>query len=238
MKNWKTKNGFNVVQLLSGRSNAYLLLKDQLVILIDTGKKSACKKLLRQIRSLGLSGDKITHLILTHTHFDHCQSAAKIKEISSCSIVVSGMATHSIAAGYTTLPRGTTCLTNLLSAIGRWIGRKGFGYQPFVADQLIRGDVDFMDAGSLIRIVETPGHSDDSIAVIVDDEIAVVGDVMFGVFRNSIYPPFADHPGTTIQSWKRLLDTPCSTFLPGHGKKITRDLLASQYTKYARELNP
>ncbi len=73
MNNWKTKNGYKIIQVLSGRRNAYLLLKDKLIFLIDTGKESAYKKLSKNIDLLGLSLDKITHLILTNTHFDHCQ---------------------------------------------------------------------------------------------------------------------------------------------------------------------
>jgi hypothetical protein len=34
MKNWKTKNGTTIIRVLSERSNAYLVIKEQIVILL------------------------------------------------------------------------------------------------------------------------------------------------------------------------------------------------------------
>ena len=39
-------------------------------------------------------------------------------------------------------------------------------------------------------IIHTPGHSPGSLSVVVDDEVALVGDTVFGVFRGSVFPPF------------------------------------------------
>ncbi|MDF1550036.1 MAG: MBL fold metallo-hydrolase, partial [Bacteroidales bacterium] len=231
MNNWKTKNGYKIIQVLSGRSNAYLLLKDKLIILIDTGKESAYKKLSKKIDLLGLSLDKITHLILTHTHFDHCQSARKIKEKSSCKIIVSSKAGDSIDNGYTKLLKGTTYITRQISRLGQLIGKKRFGYQPFEPDILIHEDYDLSSTDNLINIFETSGHSEDSISILIDNEIAIVGDVMFGVFKNFIFPPYADNTGKMIKSWNRLLNTDCSIFLPCHGNEIKRELLKKQYVK-------
>ena len=80
--------------------------------------------------------------------------------------------------------------------------------------------------------METAGHSEDSVSLLIDDEIAIVGDLMFGVFRNSIFPPFSDNVQQMIESWGKLLGTNCRVFLPGHGKEINRDRLQKEYIKY------
>jgi len=207
------------------------------VILIDTGKESSFRKLSNNIDSLGLSLNKITHLILTHTHFDHCQSARKIKDNSSCKIIVSSNAVNSTENGYTELPKGTTYMTKQISRLGQLIGKRKFGYRPFKPDILIRENYDLNSTDSMIKILETSGHSEDSISILIDNEIAIVGDVMFGVFKNSIFPPYADNTDKMIKSWNLLLNTDCDTFLPGHGTEIKRDLLKRQYDKYARKHN-
>ncbi|MDA3881080.1 MAG: MBL fold metallo-hydrolase [Prolixibacteraceae bacterium] len=237
MNNWKTKNGYEITQVLSGRSNTYLVLKDRLVILIDTGKESAFRKLSKNIDSLGLSLDKITHLILTHTHFDHCQLAKKIKDNSLCEIFVSCIAEDSIKNGYTELPKGTTYITRIISGLGRLIGKNKFGYAPFKPDVFIHEDHVLKIADNRIKIIKTSGHSDDSISILIDDEIAIVGDVMFGVLKNSIFPPYADSTNDLIKSWGKLLNTTCNVFLPGHGKEIKIELLKKEYDKYARKHN-
>jgi glyoxylase-like metal-dependent hydrolase (beta-lactamase superfamily II) len=235
MKNWKTKNGTVIIQVLSGRSNAYLVLKDNIVILIDTGKTNAYKTLLKTLVSLELKIEDISFVILTHTHFDHCQSARKIKEKSNCQIIFSGNAADSVKNGYTKLPHGTFWITELIAATGRLIGKSKFGYEPFQPDIFITGDYNLDVEGVNIKITETTGHSDDSVSIIVDNEIAVVGDAMLGVYRNSVFPPFADDVLKMLVSWNKLLETDCNIFLPGHGKEISRELLQNEFEKYKQK---
>jgi hydroxyacylglutathione hydrolase len=73
MKIWRTKSGYEIFRVLSGRSNSYLISAKGKNILVDTGKESAFKKLESGINSLPLTGSKLSFLILTHTHFDHLQ---------------------------------------------------------------------------------------------------------------------------------------------------------------------
>jgi glyoxylase-like metal-dependent hydrolase (beta-lactamase superfamily II) len=70
---------------------------------------------------------------------------------------------------------------------------------------------------------------------LVDNEIAIVGDAMFGIFRKSVSSPYADNPTLMMNSWRILLNTDCDTFLPGHGKQIDREILQKEYNKYARK---
>ena len=114
MKFWKTKNGYKIFQVLSGRSNSYLILKGEHTILIDTGKESAFEELNQNIDLLKLTNSKISFLILTHTHFDHCQNAEKIKEQKACQIIVSEKEKESIENGYTKLPKGTRLISKLI----------------------------------------------------------------------------------------------------------------------------
>jgi glyoxylase-like metal-dependent hydrolase (beta-lactamase superfamily II) len=70
--------------------------------------------------------------------------------------------------------------------------------------------------------------------VIIENEIALVGDTLFGIFRGSVFPPFADNPKLMVQSWKKLLDTGCTTFLPAHGSERDKAVLKRQYDKYIK----
>ena len=230
MKYWVTNNGTKIYRVLSGRSNAYLVVNNTHAALIDTGTSSAYSKLLSNIARVDLQG-KIDCLILTHTHFDHCQSAYKVKVESQCKIVVSKNAENSVANGYTRIPNGTFLYTKLISKVGRFIGKKRFGYHTFSPDILIENS-EYRIPSLNVKIIETPGHSSDSISIVVDNEIAIVGDAMFGVFKNSILTPFADNKNKLVESWKKCLDTDCNLFLPGHGHCISRKLLEKQYYRY------
>lgn len=234
MKNWKTRNKWIIIQVLWGRSNAYLILKSSNVILVDTGKSTSFETLVKNIESLNLTFDNISFLILTHTHFDHCQSAKKIKEKSDCQVIVSSLAANSIKNGYTKLPDGTFLITKLIARSGRFIGKRKFGYEPFQPDIFVGNQYDLNIDDSKIKIIETAGHSKDSVSILVDNEVAIVGDVMFGVFNKSVFPPYSDDIVRMIESWGKLLNTDCEIFLPGHGKEIKRSLLQKEYEKYAQ----
>lgn len=232
MKRWKTNSGTTIIRVLSRRSNAYLILTNSHVFLVDTGKESSYRTLIENIESLNKSISDISFLILTHTHYDHCQSAVRIKEESGCQIIVSGKATDSIKIGYSELPAGTTFFSRPVVWLGRKIGNKKFGFEPFQPDILVGKEYQMNASGSNIKIIETPGHSIDSVSIIVDNEVAIAGDAMFGVFRKSVFPPFADDVGKMVESWGRLLKTGCSVFLPGHGNEVKRNRLQREYEKY------
>ncbi len=235
MKSWKTKYGYKIYQVLSGRSNSYIILSEHHSILVDTGKKTVYSRLKRNIDALKPANQDITFLILSHTHFDHCQSAKKIAEQYHCRIIVSERAVESIENGYTALPDGTMFIPKLISKFGQIIGEKRYGYQPFQPDILVNGDLDLHQFDLNIKLIVTDGHSSDSISIIVDNEIAIVGDTMFGVFKDSTFPPYADHIKEMIESWGTLLKTDCNLFLPGHGTEIKRELLQKEYDKNARK---
>jgi len=234
MNKLTTKNGCEVLQVLSRHSNAWLVQKNDLSILVDSGKTKSRSLLLQNLNSALHQGNTLKYLMLTHTHYDHCQSATAIKDLYHCNIIVSENAVPSITAGYTHLPRGTNYVTNLLSTAGHKLMKKKFMYAPFKADITISDDYFFPAPDADIRIITTPGHSADSISLIVDNEVAIVGDAMFGIFRNHVFPPFADDIPEMICSWGKLLDTGCTTFLPGHGRAISRNLLEKEYRIFSK----
>jgi glyoxylase-like metal-dependent hydrolase (beta-lactamase superfamily II) len=79
--------------------------------------------------------------------------------------------------------------------------------------------------------MHTPGQSCGMMSVIIEEEIALVGDAMMGVYPNSIFVPFAEDADQLLMSWGKLLTTPCALFLPGHGSPISRALVEKCYFK-------
>jgi hydroxyacylglutathione hydrolase len=235
MKKWITRNGYEVYFILRGGCNCYLVRKDDINILVDTGSSKHFNKLQENLRSLKLRRSEIDYLILTHTHYDHCENAAKIKEQENCRIIISEFDKDSTEKGYTLIPGGTFLVTDLLSRAGKQFGKAMFGYPPFKADIFVHDRLDLDESGLQIKLIRTAGHSVGSISVIVDNEIAITGDEMIGIFKNSVFPPFTDNIAEMVKSWGRLLDTSCEVFLPGHGKEIKRSLLKSEYEKYGKK---
>jgi glyoxylase-like metal-dependent hydrolase (beta-lactamase superfamily II) len=232
MQKWKTKNGYEIFRVSAGRSHVFLISTGKGNLLVDTGWKSSFTNLRRNIGLLQLS-QPISYLILTHTHFDHCYNAAEIRHLENCKIVISEHDAAFTRIGYTTIPGGTLAITRALSSIGKALGRRWFGYPPFNPDRIIGEDLDLSSEGYAVKIISTPGHTKGSVTILIDHEIAIVGDTLIGLFRNSVFPPFADDQKEMIRSWEKLLETECHLFLPGHGREITRKLLEKEYDKYS-----
>jgi hydroxyacylglutathione hydrolase len=233
MKNWNLDNGYKIVQLLSGRSNSYLICADNGNVMVDTGRKNKRSFLLKNLEKLHV--EKIDWLILTHSHFDHCENARFFQKNFNCKVVVSEKGLSNVKRGYSTLPRGTNPISKIISGLGNQFLLRLFHFESFDPDHTYDEFFSFSIPGIDIDLHCTPGHSDDSISIIVNNEIVLVGDAMFGIFKNSIFPPFADNPAELVESWEKLLDTDCHTFLPGHGSEINRELIEREQIKYSRK---
>ncbi|MGE5424588.1 MAG: hypothetical protein ACM3N9_04445 [Syntrophothermus sp.] len=85
-----------------------------------------------------------------------------------------------------------------------------------------------------LYLLHTPGHTAGSMSMIIDDEIALAGDTLFGVFKGSVFPPYAEDEELMIKSWKILLSTNCKLFMPSHGTSITRSLLEKSFKRRAK----
>jgi hydroxyacylglutathione hydrolase len=233
MMRWFLNNGYKIDQLLSGRSNSYLISTDNGNILVDTGRKNKRSFLLKNLEKLHI--EKIDWLILTHTHFDQCENARFFQNKFNCKVIVSDKGYPMAERGYAMHPRGTNPFTKAISQLGNQFFLKLSYYQKFIPNHTYDDFFSFSIPGINIELIATPGHSDDSISIIVNNEIALVGDTMFGIFKNSIFPPFADNPAEMVESWEKLLDTDCHTFLPGHGSEIKRELVEREHAKYSRK---
>ncbi|HOG17501.1 MAG TPA: MBL fold metallo-hydrolase [Syntrophales bacterium] len=231
---FRLASGCTIAQVLSGRCNAFLLSKGGRHILVDTGRMRSEKKLVDRLVESGVDGRNLSALVLTHTHFDHAENAAAVKTIFGAKILVHRSEADFLNCGDSPLPQGTLFPTRWLIRLFGASLQRLFLYRPVAGDILVDERLDLLDFGFSATVLHLPGHSSGSLSLIVEDEIALVGDTLFGVIRGSVRPPFADDPALLVRSWRRLLDTGCRVFLPGHGRQIGRDLLQRQYEKYQR----
>lgn len=234
MKTWQTKNGYRVIRVLGGRSNVFLTTNGTFNILIDTSPRNRLAKLQRNLEKLEV--ETIDYLILTHSHYDHAQNANWIRRRYKARVVVHCTEAQYLENGSNTIPQGTNPFTRfLVSRFGKWFAKMQ-RHEPCGVDIAVDSSFDLRKTGIPVYTLHTPGHSPGSMSVIVDDEIALVGDALFGVLRGSISPPFADDIGLMVRSWGTLLETQCSIFLPAHGNQRSRELLLRKYAERNEDL--
>jgi glyoxylase-like metal-dependent hydrolase (beta-lactamase superfamily II) len=152
-------------------------------------------------------------------------NAAFITNNFGCQVVVHELEADMLASGFTPLPKGTNFFTRIS------IGLAHSGIIPKITTQPCEPDIRYASMNNEpefipgLKIIHTPGHTQGSVSLIVDNHIVICGDTLFGVFPGSIFPPFADDVPTLLRSWQVLLNTGGETFLPSHGREISRKLL-------------
>lgn len=135
MNTWKTKSGYTILQIMSGRSNVFLLRNKENVFLIDTSSKGNWEELDKALETLGIN--KIDYLILTHTHHDHAGNAKKIKDKYSASVIVQQNDAIHLLKGEAILPQGTNTFTRtLVKLLGNKVQSK-FDFEPCAYDILV-----------------------------------------------------------------------------------------------------
>ena len=229
MKIWSTSTGNKIYQILSGRSNVFLIKNNQASILVDTSPEFMWKTLQKRLDRFQIK--QIDLLILTHSHFDHAANAYRIKEKYKAKVIIHQTETKYLTKGDNILPTGTNIVTKFLVKTFAKQFNSTARYSPCDYDITFDDSFDLTDYGVNGYLIHTPGHTEGSISVIIDNEIALVGDTMFGIFWWTVFPPFASDQDLMVKSWGKLLQTNCKIFIPSHGSAIKRYLVEKDYSR-------
>ena len=184
----------NIVNVGYDAANYYVIASPTAKLLVDVGWPGTLPRLQAALRRMGLPLAGITHLLPTHYHPDHAGAAQELKQLGVRLIVLENQ-----MAG--------------IEALGRWM-RPQHHYVEIVRFDNV--DVQSTESRPFLRglglegeILTTPGHSDDSVTLVLDSGVAFSGDLP---------PPgmFGDgHPAQT--SWELIRACHVHTVYPGHG---------------------
>lgn len=210
-----------IIKISPAKCNMWLIVNGEKSILVDAGYSGKMNDFEYTLVENGIKPRDVSMIIMTHTHFDHACGLSEIKELTKARVVGNENEAGYLEQGFCPLPKGTRWYSGIIS----WLGRNflyGIGkFQPVNPDIVTKSKLDLGRYGMEGYIIPTPGHTDGSQSLIIGEH-AFVGDDMFGIFRNTIFPPFANDVPSLFKSWQELLDTGCKSFYPGHGKVIER----------------
>jgi glyoxylase-like metal-dependent hydrolase (beta-lactamase superfamily II) len=218
-------NQKNTRRINLGITKCYLLECSGGYLLIDTGYPDDFGKFIGALHAMQIPVTAIRYLLLTHHHDDHAGFAAQLVAQSGCRVIVHQAALPYLRQGE---PENTSKPVNwqirlVFSFFSLF--HRSFGFPPFAPteqDIIIAGD----DAQVLKsigvdgKILHTPGHTDDSISVILSDGRAFVGDVAMNFlnFCQIKYRPiYLQDKEAVFASWRKLIAQGAGHIYPGHG---------------------
>ncbi len=168
------------------------------LVMIDAGAGRSFDRLVDNIRSLGLSPEKLKAVIVTHAHIDHVGALAQFRTRYRVEIIA-----HELdAPGIET---------------GKGIGAEFYGmdYAPCAVDRRVWGAGASLDIGRhRFHLVHIPGHTPGSIAVYLD----IAGRrVLFGQDIHGPYvPEWGAEPERARKSLRKLIELKPDILCEGH----------------------
>ncbi|HSA55470.1 MAG TPA: MBL fold metallo-hydrolase [Gemmatimonadaceae bacterium] len=165
-------------------------------LLVDLGWPGLVAPLLANLERMDIPLSEITHGLATHYHIDHAGAAQDLKQ-RGMRLIVTEEQVHAIplmkrwtkpADHYTEI----TTHDNVVISIGE--------SRDLLSKLGIAGE-----------ILHTPGHSDDSVTLVLDNGAAFTGDL------TAEWMVAEEDPDVVARSWQLLRDKGVTTIYGGHG---------------------
>ncbi|KQC06802.1 MAG: hypothetical protein APR54_01390 [Candidatus Cloacimonas sp. SDB] len=214
----KNDNPVQIIPVFTSRSNSFFIRNSRNCLMIDTGMPGQTNLYLKVLKQHHIAPPEVDLIIITHTHYDHCGNVAELKQLTGAQVMVHADEAENMTRGYTSFPRGTSLIPQLISSLANLITGNRQKFKQVKPDIILKEKYDLNTLGFDGYVLPTPGHTAGSLCIILKDEIAFVGDTMFNIAPGTIFPPFANQTEQLKRSWYKLIDTGAYLFYPGHGK--------------------
>jgi len=217
-------SGPGIYSIQTGFTNSYLIKAKNGYLLIDTSYYKEYDNFTDSLKNLGLNLNDINYILLTHHHDDHSGFAARLLENTDAHLLVHKDSVVFLEQGTYSLEERPLnfCVRFIIGAYGMF---HEFTYPPVPVR-----DVDYIVAGDdsdLLKqigidgeIIHTPGHTNDSITVVLKDGKAFAGDAAMDLLNICMCehrPIYINDEKKTFESWEKMKEHDARIIYPAHG---------------------
>ena len=218
-------------------TNVYLLPCHGGYLLVDGTYPDKLGVFKKELAGKGISPDQIKHVLLTHHHDDHAGFLEELRRECPFRLILHREALAEVKKGENNPEvRPVNRRVAVFFALLKFL-QKGTQYPPISVEEndlVVQGEAEYglHDIGVPGKIIPTPGHTGDSISLVMDDGDAFVGDAAsnFFPFLGLRHRPIvAKSMPRVLESWDRIIKAQAKTVFPSHGEPFGIDSLAKQY---------
>jgi hydroxyacylglutathione hydrolase len=205
-----------------GHANVYFIRTENGHILVDAGMHGDPTKLDEVFSIAGVDPQSIDLIIVTHGHMDHMGLLAYAKETTGAKVLGHQSLSEKLpngeveaAVAQTSFGHFLNLMTGILEITG---GADIEGVNP---DTLVDDVFDLSEYGISGKVIHTPGHSQGSISIILDNGETLIGDMVRDVGDVEIGPGmFYEDKETLIASLEEVALFESRTIYLSHGNTI------------------
>ncbi len=180
-------------------TNTYIISGESGMLMFDTGWAGTFMKMCKSLGEKGIKLQDIDYLLISHFHPDHMGLAGELAK-QGVSVVVMESQKEFIHASDHIFQRDNRITYTP-------IDEKAVRVVEFDKSR------DFLkELGIAGKIISTPGHSDDSVSLVLDSGDVLVGDLY------PLYELEAHQEADVQESWKKILETKPKRIFYGHAK--------------------
>lgn len=185
----------NIINVGYASTNYYILDAQGGKLLVDCGWPGTLPEFIAVLKRKGISIREIKYLLVTHFHPDHAGLTQELKNLGVKLILLESQ-------------------LDSIAPFAKYFEGKKLPYVEITQNDNI--SLKFKESREFLakigihgEIISTPGHSDDSITLIVDEGFAFTGD---------LHPSFMNIDDTTTrESWTKIHRHKIKRIFPGHG---------------------
>ncbi len=232
-----------IITLDLGITISYLIKNPEGYMLVDTGYPKYRKKFINVLRKKGIAPDDINLVFLTHHHDDHAGFLKRFLEQRDVPVIMHHRAPGPLKMGKSdeTDEEAVTLRVKLVFSL-YMLFHSVFTFPPVEVrekDILVKEDDNKLlrEWGIAGEIVMTPGHTYDSISIVLDDGNAVVGDAAMNIMHicGADYRPiYQMNRNEVFQSWEKLFQRNVKNIHTGHGMPFPAERLRRSYRRHKK----
>ncbi|KKI86119.1 MBL fold metallo-hydrolase [Shouchella clausii] len=163
-----------VIPVKTKGSNTYII-KDKRSIIVDTGGKGNVDRILNVLQDEGISIDDISLIIITHAHIDHYGSVKELKKKVAAPVLIHKEDASDMEQGVISSLYGRNKFAKMILPFFETKTKEGYK-----ADIVIDKNISLVPYGVSGEIICTPGHTNGSISVFLENKVAIIGDLLMG----------------------------------------------------------
>lgn len=202
-------------------SNAYVINGDH-SILVDTGASRSRSALLDALARIGISGEQLSLVLLTHVHAASVGNAAYLQQRFHVPVAVHGADAPILASGVDRSGHVANPIARLLRSMD------DTRFDAALPDVVLGHSLALTAFGVDATVVHTPGHTIGSTSVVLPNGDALVGDLLTGgFFGGRLFPTsprvhaFAEDPERVARSLALLERLGVQRLFPATGEMLS-----------------